>query len=166
MRLSEWRAVAPHKDSMAPKVVAVIEPVATALGAEPDPTCWVIWGDDPASRFTVITLSEAGLLLIAVRVYVPQEGPRASAKLIRWNRVQTGELAIEYVGGHRLLSFQVEGQILRGSDDQADAIAGFALELFAAADGRPAPGPKAKPRRKPAAGGATLRLPAPKGRTR
>jgi hypothetical protein len=150
---------------MPPKVVGVIEPVATALGAESDPTCWVIWGDDPASRYTVITLSEAGLLLIAVRVNVPQEGPRASAKLIRWNRVQTGELAIEYVAGHRLLSFQVEGQILRGSDDQADAIAGFALEMFAAMDGRPAPAPKTKARRKPA-GGATLRLPAPKGRSR
>jgi hypothetical protein len=166
MRLSEWRAVAPHKDSMTPKVIAVIEPVATALGADPDPSCWVAWGDDPASRFTVMTLSDAGLLLIAVRVNVPQEGPRASAKLVRWNRVQTGELAIEYVGGHRLLSFQVEGQILRGTDDEADAIAGFALELFAAMDGRPAPARKQPAKRRKPAGGATLRLPAPKGRSR
>jgi hypothetical protein len=169
MRLSEWRAVAPHKESMGPKVLAVIEPVATALGAEPDPSSWIIWGEDPASRYTVLTLSTAGLLLIAVRVNVPQEGPRASAKLIRWNRVQTGELAIEYVAGHRLLSFQVEGLILRGSDAEADAIAGFALELFAAMDGRPAPAPAPKRARaggKSAAGGSTLRLPAPKGRTR
>jgi hypothetical protein len=106
------------------------------------------------------------LLLIAVRVNVPQEGPRASAKLVRWNRVQTGELAIEYFGGHRLLSFQVEGQILPGTDDEADAIAGFALELFAAMDGRPAPARKQPAKRRKPAGGATLRLPAPKGRSR
>ena len=34
MRLSEWRTRAPHKDSMTPKVLAVIEPVMAALGAE------------------------------------------------------------------------------------------------------------------------------------
>ena len=47
MRLSEWRTRAPHKDSMTPKVIAVIEPVLHRLGAEADPSCWVVWGDDP-----------------------------------------------------------------------------------------------------------------------
>jgi hypothetical protein len=57
---------------------------------------------------------------------------------VRWNRVQVGELAMEVASGHHLLSFQVESQILKGSDADADAIAAFALELFAAIDGRTA----------------------------
>ena len=43
---------------------------------------------------------------------------------------------MEMADGHRVLSFQVEGQVLKGSDADADAIAAFALELFAAIDGR------------------------------
>jgi len=38
--------------------------------------------------------------------------------------------------GHRLLGFQVEGHVLRGTDDVGDEMAGFALELFARVDGR------------------------------
>lgn len=139
MRLSDWRGRTPHKDSMTSKVLAVMEPVLGAFAAEADPVCWVAWGDDPASRYILLIPTDAGLLQLHVRVNVPQEGPRTSAKLIRWSRVQTGELAMEVAGGHRLLSFQVEGQVLRGSDDEADAIADFALRLFAAMDGRPAP---------------------------
>jgi hypothetical protein len=137
MRLSEWRVDAPHRDALAPKVVNVVQPVLTALGADADPTCWIVWGDDPGMRYVLLVPTDAGLLLINVRVNVPQEGPRAGGKLIRWNRLQTGELAVEMSNGHRLLSFQVEGNILRGSDEEADAIAAFALQLYAAIDGRP-----------------------------
>jgi hypothetical protein len=49
--------------------------------------------------------------------------------------------------GHRLLSFQVEGHVLHGTDDEADRIAAFALEMFAAIDGRPRPEPPARSRR-------------------
>ncbi len=136
MRLSDWRGRTPHRDSMTSKVVAVIEPLVTAMGASDDPMCWVIWGDDPSMRYVILVPTEAGLLQVNVRVNVPQEGPRASGKLVRWNRVQVGELAMEVASGHRLLSFQVENQILKGSDADADAIAAFALELFAAIDGR------------------------------
>lgn len=139
MRLSDWAARAPHKDAMAPKVVAVVTPALTAMGAEADPSCWVVWGDDPAVRYTILAPTPAGLVQVHVRVNVPQEGPRASGKLVRWNRVQVGELAVEMASGHRLLTFQVESNVLRGSDADADAIAWFALELFAAIDGRPAP---------------------------
>ena len=91
-------------------------------------------------RYTILVPTDAGLLQVHVRVNVPQEGPRASGKLVRWSRVQTGELAMEAAGGHRLLSFQVEGQVLKGADVDADEIAAFALHLFAAIDGRaPAP---------------------------
>jgi hypothetical protein len=136
MRLSEWPERAPHQASMAPKVLAVLEPVLTSLGAVPDPSCWVAWGDDPAARYTVLVPTPAGLIQAIVRVNVPQEGPRASGKLIRWNRIQTGELAVETAAGHRLISFQVEGVILRGSDDEVAAITALALEVFAAIDGR------------------------------
>lgn len=137
MRLSEWRTRAPHKESMTPKVLAIVEPVMTSLGAEDDPPCWVIWGDDPSVRYVVLVPTDAGLLQVLVRVNVPGEGPRASAKVIRWHRVQLGELALEMVSGHRLLGFQVESHVLRGSDEEGDDMASFALELFSRADGRP-----------------------------
>lgn len=166
MRLSEWRGRSPHKDSLTPKVAAVIEPVMRALGADADPLCWIAWGDDPAVRYTILAPTPAGLVQVLVRVNVPQEGPRAGGKLIRWSRVQTGELAIEMASGHRLISFQVEGQVLRGSDDEADSIGAFALELFAAMDGRPAPTPAKRPARAAATARrpkAPLQLPPPSG---
>ena len=176
MRLSAWKAAAPHRDATSPKVMAMVDPVLAALGAEPDPVCWIVWGDDPRSRWSVLAPSLAGLILLHVRVNVPQEGPRSSGKLVRWNRVQVGELAIETAGGHRLLSFQVEGNVLRGSDGEADAIAEFARQLFAAIDGRPF-SPAATPRGRAAASTTAktttptttrrrelARLPAPKGK--
>ena len=139
MRLSQWPARAPHKDSMAPKVLAVLKPVLAGLGAKADPSCWVAWGDDPAARYTVLVPTPPGLIQVVVRVMVPQEGPRASGKLIRWNRVQTGELSVEIAAGHRHISFQCENVVFRGSDDDADTISDFALEVYAAID-RQAPG--------------------------
>ena len=137
MRLSEWRTRAPHKDALTPKVLAVVEPVLATLGADDDPSCWIVWGDDPGVRYVLLAPTDGGLVQGLVRVNVPGEGPRVSAKVIRWNRVQLGELALEMVSGHRLLGFQVETHILRGSDDEGDAMAAFALELFARVDGRP-----------------------------
>jgi hypothetical protein len=137
MRLSEWRTRAPHKDAMTPKVLNVVEPVLAALGAEDDPRCWIVWGDDPGVRYVLLAPTDVGLLQALIRVNVPGEGPRVSAKVIRWNRVQLGELGLEMVSGHRLLGFQVESHVLRGSDDEGDAMASFALELFAKVDGRP-----------------------------
>jgi hypothetical protein len=155
MRLSDWRGRTPHRDSMTSKVVDVIVPVVRALGADPDPACWVVWGDDPAIRYVVLVPTPAGLLQVHVRVNVPQEGPRASAKLVRWSRVQIGELAMEMASGHRLLSFQVEGQVLKGADEDAEAIAAFALDLLAAIDGRvPAERPPVRAKRATSTKGA------------
>jgi len=137
MRFTGWRARAPQKESLTPKVEAAIKPALVALGGEADPETWIVWGDDPTARYTLLALSPAGLIIVAVRVNVPQEGPRTSAKLVRWDRVQTGELAMDVAGGHRHVSFQVEGQIMRGSDTDADDISAFALEVFAGIDGRP-----------------------------
>jgi hypothetical protein len=121
---------------MSAKVLAVFEPVLAALGCGRNPICWVVWGDEPATRYVILVPTLPGLVSCHVRVNLPQEGPRASAKLGRWNRVQLGELAIETQGSHRLISFQVESHVLRGIDAEADAIAAFALVLLGAVDGR------------------------------
>jgi len=137
MRLSEWSKRAPHKESMTPKVMATVTPILAALGAPKDPSSWIAWGEDPTARYVILTPTPAGLVQVHVRVNVPQEGPRASGKLVRWNRVQTGELSVEVVGGHRLVGFQVENIILRGTDEEGEAISAFALEVYAAIDRLP-----------------------------
>src|ERR1700694_3341747 len=104
MRLSAWRAAAKNRESMSLKVMAVLEPVLGALGAAPDAHCWVVWGDDPAARYIVLTPTAAGLAICHVRVNVPQEGPRVAGKLVRWSKVQLPDLAIEAQAGHPLLS--------------------------------------------------------------
>jgi hypothetical protein len=139
MRLSAWRTAAPRKEAATAKVAAVVDPILAAFGADPDPHCWVVWGEEPAVRFVILVPTEAGLIHCFVRVNVPQEGPRATTKLVRWNRVQIGELGLETQAGHRLLSFQVEQQVLRGVDAEADRVAAFALRVIAAIDGRPIP---------------------------
>ncbi len=170
MRLREWRDVAPRKECMGPKVLSVIDEAIALLGAEPNPDCWVAWGDDPTVRYTVLAPIDAGLLAINVRVNVPGEGPRAQGKLVRWNRVQTGELAVEIQGGHRLLNFQIEGLVLRGSDAEAEVLSEFVLIVYDGMDGRSsvivagsapaASGPIVTPvRRKPP---TVPQLPAPK----
>jgi hypothetical protein len=141
MRLSSWRATAPSREAMSAKVLAVVEPVLASLGAEPDPHGWVQWGDDPSGRWVVLVPTAAGVVVCHVRVNVSGEGPRAAGKLVRWSRLQLGELAVETQGGHRVASFQVEGQVLRGADEQADAIAAFGMTLLAGVDGRTVPPP-------------------------
>jgi hypothetical protein len=136
MRLSGWRANAPVRESVSPMVIRIVESALATLGAEADPECWIVWGDDPGLRYLMFVPVASGLIQVNVRVAVPGEGPRAAAKVIRWNRVQLGELAVEIQGGHRLVTFQAETQVLSGVDDAADAIASFAQALFAAVDGR------------------------------
>jgi hypothetical protein len=139
MRLSEWRASAPARDAVGPKVAGVVDPILRSLGAEDDPHCWVAWGEEPANRFTIFVPTDPGLIACFVRVNVAGEGPRATTKLIRWGRVSIGELGVETQAGHRMLSFQLESQVLRGVDAEADRAAAFALRVIAAIDGRPLP---------------------------
>ncbi len=140
MRLSEWIAAAPAGDGVAAKVMAVVEPVLASLGAAGDPECWISWGEEPATRWSMMAPTESGLGVVAVRVNVPQEGPRASGKLVRWSRVQVGDFAVEMQGGHRFVSTTVEGTILRGMDGEADRIGGFLQVIYRAIDGRPPTG--------------------------
>jgi len=174
MRWSEWRAKAPFKDSISPKVLEVVGAALSGLGADADPECWVGWGDDPRSRYMLFVPTASGLVQINVRVAVPGEGPRAGGKVVRWSRVQLGELAVEIQGGHRLVTFQVEAQVFNGADAAGDAIAVFAQVRFAAVDGRLAPvaakGRTASQAKTGKAAGArsggaatTKRLAAPKG---
>jgi len=136
VQLSEWQARATHPNSVADKVLTPARDALVLLGAEPDPDCWIVWGDDPGVRWTILAPAVAGLVVVNVRVNVPGEGPRSAGKLIRWHRVQVGELSAEIQGGHRLLTFQVESQLLHGADGEADAVAAFVESLFAAMDGR------------------------------
>ena len=154
MRLSEWRASAPARDAVGPKVAGVVDPVLKALGAEADPHCWVAWGEEPRNRFTVFVPTEPGLIACFVRVNVAGEGPRATTKLVRWNRVSIGELGVETQAGHRMLSFQLESQVIRGVDAEADRAAAFALRVIAAIDGRPLPAVEEGRARRKADGGS------------
>jgi len=167
MRLKAWRARAPVQETVAAKVMRIVESALVTIGSDADPECWVVWGDDPAIRYLIFVPMPAGLAQVNVRVNVPGEGPRAAAKLVRWARVQTGELSVEIHGGHRLVTFQVEGNVLTGVDTQGDAIADFAQALFAAMDGRAAPTvPRrrvAAPRKTPVKPPRPTRLPAVRG---
>jgi hypothetical protein len=108
-------------------------------GAEGDPQRWVVRDEEPAIRYTVFVPTEPGLIAAFVRVNVSGEGPRAMTKMIPWSRVSIGELTVETQAGHRLLSFQLEQQVLRGADEVADQVAASALRVIAAIDGRTIP---------------------------
>lgn len=137
MRLSEYVATPRSEAAVAPRVLAVVTPVLAALGAGEDPEGWLAWGEEPGARWMFLAPTPAGLVTVHVRVNVPGEGSRASAKLGRWSRVQVGELSVETTpGGHHVTSFQVDNQVLRGADADADAIAAFAIAVFDAMDGR------------------------------
>lgn len=140
MRLSEWEAEAPSRETMSAKVMDVLRPVLAGLGSPPDPHCWVAWGDDPRVRYQILAVAPAGLAMCNVRVNVPGEGPRASGKLARWSRLQVGELDVEAAGGHRHLGVQVEGQVLRAVDGGVDRLAAFVQLVLAGMDGRALPG--------------------------
>ena len=139
MRLSEWGAMAPIPAAAGPNVLAVAEATLATLGATPDPHCWVAWGEDPGVRWVLLAATPAGLVTVHVRVIVLLEGPRAAGKLIRWPRVQLGDVQVEVQGVHRIISATVEGVILRGVDAEADAVGAFLQGVFAAIDGRPSP---------------------------
>jgi hypothetical protein len=139
MRLSEWSAAAPTREAVGPKVLAVAQAAVATLGATPDSDCWVSWGDDPGGRWVLLAPTPAGLVTAHVRVNVPQEGPRASAKLVRWSRVQLGEIAVEVQGAHRIISATLEGVVMRGVDADADTVGSFLQVVLAGIDGRPLP---------------------------
>lgn len=136
MRLSEWRKTAPTKESMSDRVLAVVRPVLMDLGAEADAECWVAWGDDAEYRYSILAPTVAGLISVVVRIGGPEEGPRATARLIRWPKVAVTELGIEASDGHRVVAVQVESLVLKGVDGEADRICEFVRGLIASIDDR------------------------------
>lgn len=169
MRLSDWRATARGTKVMTDKVAAAYRPALAVLGSPIDPEAFVAWGDDPDARYTILAASNAGLIIVNVRVNVPQEGPRASAKLLRWGRVQVGELAVEAHHDHRYLTTQMEGYILQGVDEAADQIGAWVAHVLARIDGRLSDAgataePVASRAKRPAAKPPSARRPAPGAR--
>ncbi len=136
MRLSEWRKAAPSKESLGGPVLGVLKSVLMDLGAEADPECWVVWGDDPGLRYSVLAPTIAGLIIVAVRLSSPDQGPRATGKLIRWPKLSVSELGIEASGEHRIVVVQVESLVLKGTDEEADRVCEFVRGLIAGLDGR------------------------------
>lgn len=168
MRLSGWRSKAPGREGISPKVLDMVGSILVSLGSEADPHGWVMWGDETGSRWTLMAPCPAGLAVVNVRAGGLQEGARAGGRLIRWSKVQLGELAAESERGHRLVMFQIEGQPIRGTDDKADDVAAFAGLVLAGLEGRPLPdldlrvrrrrASPAKPAVRPAARPAPKRL--------
>ncbi len=145
MRLSEWSAVAPTRAAVAPKVLAVAGARSPRSGRPPIRTAGSAGATIRRSAGCSWPPRRPASSTAHVRVNVPQEGPRAAAKLVRWSRVQLGEVAVEAQGAHRLISATVEGVVLRGADAEADAVGAFLQALLAAIDGRPLPAREASP---------------------
>ena len=137
MRLSDWRASPQGEKVMTDKVASAYGPAMAVLGTPDDPVAHVVWGDDPSQRYVILAVSDAGLVVVHVRVNVPQEGPRASARLVRWSRVQVGELSVEAHHGHRHVTSLIENLVLQGTDEDADEIGAFIAHVVAYIDGRP-----------------------------
>ncbi|HEX7491052.1 MAG TPA: hypothetical protein VF337_05060 [Candidatus Limnocylindrales bacterium] len=135
MRLSEWRKTAPNKESMSNRVLTVLRHVLVDLGSGPDAECWVVWGDDAETRYSVLAPTIAGLITAVVRP-ADREGPRVTAKLVRWSKVSVSELGVEAAGGHRLVGVQVESLVLKGVDAEADRICEFVRGLIAGIENR------------------------------
>ncbi len=144
MRLSDWQASPQGQKVMTDKVASAYGPALAVIGAEPDPVAHIVWGEEPDRRYVILAAADAGLVIVNVRVNVPQEGPRASAKLVRWSRVQVGEVSVEAHHGRRHVTSQIESVVLQGTDEEADEIGAFVAHVLGRIDGRvvsPATGP-------------------------
>ena len=136
MRLSEWRKQAPIPECVSKPVIAMIEGVLGDLGVAPNVDCWVLWGDDPGMRYSILAPSLAGMASVAVRPVGGHDGPRATGKLTRWSKLTVSELSVDAAGGHRIVALQVESFVLKGMDDEADRICNFVRSLVAGIENR------------------------------
>jgi hypothetical protein len=136
MRLSGWRKAAPLRECLNDRVLAVLRPVLIDLGTDPDPECWVVWGEDPGIKYSLFTPTPAGVVIVVVRPANGFEEPRANGKLVRWSKLNVSELGIDASGGHRIVAVQVEGVVLKGTDEEADRVCEFVRELIAGIDNR------------------------------
>jgi HAD superfamily hydrolase (TIGR01509 family) len=110
-----------------------VDPILASVGAGTDPHCWVAWGEEPGIRHTILVPTDP-VSSPASSASCPAKG-RGHGEARPLEPVSIGDLAIEAQGGHRLVSFQAEQQVLRGVDAEADRVAAFALRVIAAIDG-------------------------------
>ena len=139
MRLSEWCEQAPIPGCVSAPVMALVERLLSDLGVGPDTDCWVIWGEDPGTRYTILAPSLAGMASLIVRSMGLPDGPRGNGKLTRWSKLNVSELAIESAAGHRVVAIQVDSFVLKGTDEEADAICDFVRVLLAGLENRSEP---------------------------
>ncbi|MFI5254702.1 MAG: hypothetical protein ACHQ15_04525 [Candidatus Limnocylindrales bacterium] len=139
MRLSDWQATLRGQKLMTGKVATTFVSALELFGAGLDSDAWVAWGDDPEVHYSLLVIGDAGLIVVVVRVNVPLEGPRASAKVVRWGRVAIGELSVDVTRGHRQATAQVDNYILTGVDEDADRIGAFIGHVLMRIDGRTPP---------------------------
>ena len=66
MRLSGWRLKAPGKDGINPEILEAVGSILAALGADADPHCWLTWGDETGSRWSLMAPCPAGLAVVNV----------------------------------------------------------------------------------------------------
>ncbi|MGC8634130.1 MAG: hypothetical protein ACP5VP_05630 [Candidatus Limnocylindrales bacterium] len=135
MRFADWQATPEGSRYLTDRLVPLIESAARTLGAHDATPCYVAWGDQPEARFQVMLSTDGGLGIFNVRVSVPQEGPRLSGRLVRWARVQAGEVTFEAHSGHIQVSAQFEGQVLLGLDEAGERIAEWMTEVYRRVDG-------------------------------
>jgi hypothetical protein len=138
MRLSEWRRNAPVRDAIDDRVMTVLKSLLADFGADPDPECYVVWGDHPDLRHSVLVPVAAGLVAIAVRTAEGTQEARATARLIRWPKLALGEFSLEATGERRVVAVQVESFVLKGADAEAGLIAEFVRGLVLQAENRAA----------------------------
>lgn len=139
MRLSEWCEGAPVAESVSAPVMALVESLYADLGVGEETDCWVLWGEDPAMRYTILAPSLAGLAIVSVRPTGSADGPRGNGKLVRWSKLSVSELTIESAGGHRIVAIQIESNVLKGVDDEADRICDFVRIVLAGLENRSEP---------------------------
>jgi hypothetical protein len=135
MRFADWQATPEGSRYLSDRLVKLIESAAHTLGARDATPCYVAWGEQPEARFQVMLSTDGGLAIFSVRANVPQEGPRLSGRLVRWARVQVGELTFEAHSGHVQVSAQFEGQVLLGLDAAGERIAEWMTEVYRRVDG-------------------------------
>ena len=144
MRLSGWRARAPHKDcDLAPGPVGRRGGAPDARRRLRTPNAGSPGATIPASGTSSSRRRPAGWSSSTSgstsRARVRAPAARSSAG----TGSSSASSGVEIQGGHRLVAFQVESQVLNGVDVVADDIAAFAQALFAAVDGRPVPASRA-----------------------
>jgi len=121
---------------MTNKTLAVIRTLVVDMGAEADPECWVVWGEDSESRYSVLVPALAGVISVAVRLSGTDEGPRANGQAD--SLAQADDQRAQRRGRRRAShrGRAVESYVLKARTIIADRICEFVRGLIATIDNR------------------------------